>query len=74
MIKFLFGLVATVVVLVVIGFLTLCWVGLAIGSANAWILEGTFSDGWDAVWDRWLPAVGWALIFVAGISVVSGSK
>lgn len=65
MLKFIGG--TLVAVLAVVGFflLFLLWTGVAIGSANAWILQGTFSDGWSAVWDRWLIAIGWTTLFTS---------
>lgn len=65
MIAGLFKIAAVVVVLFLLGLVLLCWIGLAVGSANAWILQGTFSDGWHAVWDRWVQSLGWSLIFLA---------
>lgn len=53
--------------------LFLVWIGLAIGSANAWIIEGTFNDGWHAVWDRWLIATGWGILFLGGLGLGSGA-
>lgn len=53
-----------------IAFIVLVWSvvvltvsGLSIGAANAWVLQGTFSAGWHAVWDRPLVAIGWSLLF-----------
>ena len=30
------------------------------------IIEGTFSDGWDAAWNRWPITLLWALVFSVG--------
>lgn len=43
--------------------LMLAGTGLAVGSVCAMILEQPFKTGWDAVWDRPLWAVLWAVLF-----------
>jgi len=63
MLKGIGGIIAAVVAVIVVGLLILVWAGLAIGAGNAWILQGTFSDGWHAVWDRWGAALGWSVLF-----------
>ena len=61
--------IAVVGVFTLVGLLLLLlvWAGLAVGAANAWILESAFSDGWNAVWDRWLITFGWAFLFLGGV-------
>lgn len=46
--------------------LALVWAGVVIGAANAWILQGTFSAGWHAVWGRWLVTLLWSILFLGG--------
>lgn len=72
MLEGLLRVVVGVIFFTLFGLVLMCWIGLAIGTANAWILEGTFSDGWSAVWDRWVPALGWSVIFLVGASLLSG--
>ena len=45
--------------------------GLAVGAANAWILQGTFWDGWHAALDRPLIALGWAILFGGGAGALA---
>jgi hypothetical protein len=47
---------------------------LAVGTCNAWILEGTFSDGWAAAFDRWLVTIGFGLLFLGGGASARSSK
>lgn len=42
---------------------------LAVGAANAWIMEGNFTDGWHKAWERWPITLGWSLI--AGFLVMN---
>ena len=51
---------------VVAFFIALIFTALSVGAMNAWIMEGTFSDGWSAAWDRWFITILWALLFSGG--------
>jgi len=65
------GVLLGAVVIAIIGLLMLVMTGLSVGAANSWILQGNFTDGWTAVWDRWLVALGWAILFGGGASGAS---
>lgn len=55
-----------IIVPLVIAVCLLLWLvffGLALGAANAWIIQGTFAAGWHAVWARWPIALLWGLLF-----------
>lgn len=63
-----------VVIAVALG-LGLVFIALAVGTANSWILQGNFTDGWNAVWGRWLIALGWGILFGGGgSSTVAASR
>ena len=68
----IFTIIGVALGIILIGLGVLAWAGVVLGAGNAWILEGTFGDGWGAIWDRPLPALGWATLFI-GLPVAFGS-
>lgn len=58
-------------IVLVSGVLLVVWTVLAavlVGTVNAWVLEGTFGDGWSSAWNRPLQtaAIGLIVLAVAG--------
>ena len=64
------GLVAAATVV----FLSFVFSALAIGAGNAWVLEGTFSDGWSRAWDRPIITFLWGLLFLSSGSALGISR
>lgn len=67
------ALIVLVIVLIA-HLLAFCFGGLAVGAANAWIMQGTFGDAWVAWWDRWYISAGWMILFMGGISAASNKN
>jgi hypothetical protein len=44
-------------------FITVSISGLAISTANSWILGGNFSDAWSLVWERKFVVFAWTILF-----------
>lgn len=42
---------------------------LALATANAWVFQGTFSDGWAMCWDRWYIVLAWSVLFLGIMSI-----
>lgn len=62
-----FGITVAVIFFMALYFVVaVFFTALAVGAANAWIIESTFSDGWDAAWNRWPITFLWALVFSVG--------
>ena len=57
------ALLTLVLIALVLAAMTL-FGGLAVGAANAWILQGTFAEAWSAYWGRWLIGLGWSVLFL----------
>lgn len=72
--KVLAKIVLGVVGFVLVALFTLVVTGVAVGTANAWILEAPFSAGWSAVWDRWWQSLAWAWIFAGSGGVAVNSR
>lgn len=73
MLRVLGFIVGAAVGLVLLALVTLAGAGLATGAANAWVLEGPFMVGWNAVWDRWAQALVWAWLF-GGSGILFGGS
>lgn len=67
------GCLAILVVLVIGAALVTLWGGVAVGAANAWIMQGTFGEAWSAYWDRWYIGLGWAILFMGGFGARKGN-
>lgn len=48
--------------------LAMTWSALAIGAANAWVLNAQFSDGWHAAWGKPWVLLGWSLLFMGTLA------
>ena len=66
--KFFVGLFILAVAVFMIFMATVAFSGLAIATANSWILGGNFSDAWNSVWERKFIVFGWSMLFVFPIS------
>lgn len=47
---------------------------LGIGAANAWFLDGQFSDAWHAAWAKPLVLLGWTVLFYGIIGALIRSS
>lgn len=61
--KTVFGFVMLLLLAVAFFFITVSISGLAISTANSWILGGNFSDAWSLVWERKFVVFGWTILF-----------
>lgn len=68
---------AILAVVIIFLLMTILWAAftwlfsaLAVSAANAWIMQGTFADGWAACWDRWWVLLLWAFVFSCSINIV----
>jgi hypothetical protein len=44
---------------------------LSLATANAWVFERTFAEGWEACWDRWYIVLAWSVIFLSSWKIFS---
>ena len=73
--KTVFGFIVLMLLLVAFFFVTVSISGLAISSANSWILGGNFSDAWSLVWDRKFVVFAWTILFYSpALLSVSANK
>jgi len=72
--KIIIGFITFLLLMVVFFFMTVAISGLAIGSANSWILNGNFSDAWSMVWEKKFVVFGWAMLFFSAIAITSSIK
>lgn len=70
----IFLLVFMAVVVAICFFLCVGIAGLMIGSANAWILGGNFSDAWSMAWENKFVTFGWFLLFIIINSIPFGAR
>lgn len=66
--KAVLGAAAVLVVIAIVVGLIMLFGAVAVGAANSWIMQGNFSDGWSAAWDRKLPLLGWSILFLGSTS------
>ena len=70
----IFLLIFMVAIVVVSFFICVSIAGLMIGSANAWILGGSFSDAWHLAWENKFVAFAWFILFVIINSIPFGVR
>lgn len=68
------AVLAVLVLLAVCAVLWLAGCALALGTANAWIIQDTFGEGWHAVWRRWPISLLWGLLMGGFIRRGNGSS
>jgi hypothetical protein len=61
--KTVFGFVMLLLLAAAFFFITVSISGLAISTANSWILGGNFSDAWSLVWERKFVVFAWTILF-----------
>ena len=52
-----------IAILVFFFFISIVISGLAISTANSWVLGGNFSDAWSIVWQKKFVVFGWSMLF-----------
>jgi hypothetical protein len=73
--KTVFGFIMLLLLAVAFFFITVSISGLAISTANSWILGGNFSDAWSLVWERKFVVFGWTILFYSpALFSISGNK
>lgn len=72
--KIILGLIVFLFLAAVFFFVTVAVSGLAISSANSWILDGNFSDAWSSVWQKKFVVFGWAMLFFSLIAITTSLK
>lgn len=61
--KTLIGAIALGILAVISYLAVVAFSGLAIATANSWVLGGNFSDAWHMTWSHQLIVVLWFVIF-----------
>jgi len=61
--KTVFGFIMLLLLAAAFFFITVSISGLAISTANSWILGGNFSDAWSLVWERKFVVFAWTILF-----------
>lgn len=68
--KTLIGAIAIILFAALAYVSSVAFSGLAIATANSWILGGNFSDAWHLVWSRQIIVFAWFIIFFVAFRLV----